>query len=99
MSKIEEADKGMRVMAIIGGIVALIESIMQIIGMGLFAYGMGLIAAIIALIFSFITIGLGIRPIRYTPFILIVLSIGLIILADLIGGIIVLLATFIGFLT
>ncbi|MHA1327948.1 MAG: hypothetical protein ACTSRH_11575 [Promethearchaeota archaeon] len=99
MGKIQEADKGMRVMAIIGGIIALIESIMQIIGMGLFPYGMGLTAAIIALIFSFITIGLGIRPIRYTPFILIILSIGLIILADLIGGIIVLLATFIGFLT
>jgi len=48
---------------------------------------------------SILVIGLGIRPIHYTPTFLGILGVGLIICAVLIGGIIVLLATFIGALS
>jgi hypothetical protein len=99
MSIVEESDKGMRTLAIIGGIIALIEAILILTGNGLMTYGFGVIGTILIFIFAIITIFLGIRPIRGTPFFLAILGILLIVFASLIGGIFVLLATFIGFLS
>ena len=99
MSKVEESDKGMRVIAIIGGIIAIIEAILILTGNALMLYGFGVIGTILIFIFAIIAIALGIRPIRGTPFFLAVLGILLIVFASLIGGIFVLLATFIGFLS
>jgi hypothetical protein len=99
MSKVEESDKGMRVIAIIGGIIAIIEAILILTGNGLMSYGFGMIGTILIFVFAIITIVLGIRPIRGTPFFLAVLGILLIVFASLIGGIFILLATFIGFLS
>jgi hypothetical protein len=99
MSKVEESDKGMRVIAIIGGIIAIVEAILIIAGNPLMSYGFGVIGTILIFIFAIITIVLGIRPIRGTPLFLAVLGILLIVFASLIGGIFVLLAMFIGFLS
>ena len=41
MSEIQETDKGMRIVAFIGGIVAIIESFLELVGAGLMAYGFG----------------------------------------------------------
>jgi hypothetical protein len=99
MSKVEESDKGMRVIAIIGGIIAIIEAILISTGNALMSYGFGVIGTILIFIFAIIAIVLGIRPIRGTPFFLALIGILLIVFASLIGGIFVLLATFIGFLS
>jgi hypothetical protein len=99
MNEIEKSDKGMRVMAIIGGIVGIVESMLQFAGAGLMPYNFGIWGAVFALIFAILAIVMGIRPIHYAPFVLALLGILLIIFASLIGGIIVLLATFIGFLS
>ena len=99
MSKVEESDKGMRVIAIIGGIIALIEAVLILTGNGLMSYGFGVIGTILIFVFAIITIALGIKPIRGTPFILALLGVLLIVFASLIGGIFVLLGAFIGFLS
>lgn len=99
MSEIQETDKVMRVVAIIGGIVSVIEAILIMVGIGLMPYNFGIIGGIISLILAVLVIGLGVRPIHYTPTFLGILGVGLIICAALIGGIIVLLATFIGALS
>jgi hypothetical protein len=99
MSKAEASDKGMRAIAIVGGIIAIIEAILFLTGNGLMSYGFGVIGTILIFIFAILTIILGIKPIQYTPFILAALGILLIVFASLIGGIFVLLATFIGFLS
>ena len=99
MSKVEESDKGMRVIAIIGGIIAIIEAILILTGNALMSYGFGVLGAILIFIFAIIAIVLGIRPIRGTPFFLALIGILLIVFASLIGGIFILLATFIGFLS
>jgi hypothetical protein len=96
LSKIQEADKGMRGLAIVGGIIALIESILDLSGFGLVAWGLGIGGTIIALIISIIAIGLGFYPINYTPAILGVIGVFLLIFGILIGGIFVLLAAFLG---
>jgi hypothetical protein len=99
MSETQATDKGMRIMAIVGGIIAIIESILVFTGNGLMPYGFGIIGAVFTIIFAIIAIALGIKPIHYTPFILAILGILLIIFASLIGGIFVLLATFIGLIS
>ncbi|MFX1573515.1 MAG: hypothetical protein ACFFB0_12260 [Promethearchaeota archaeon] len=96
MGEVQETDKTMRIMAIIGGIIALIEAIVHIIGIEYLPYGFGLIGGVLAIIFSILAIGLGVKPIPYTPVFLAILGILLIVFASLIGGIIVLLATFLG---
>ena len=99
-SKIQEADKTMRGLAIVGGIVGLIESIMNLAGFGLFKWGLlGIGGAIIGLIIAIIAIFLGFRPIHYTPAILGVIGVFLIIFGMLIGGIIIALAAFVGALS
>lgn len=99
MSETQEADKGMRVLAVVGGFVAFIEAIMMFMGEGLMPYGFGIIGAVFSIIFAIIAIALGIKPIHYTPFIIALAGILLIVFASLIGGVIVLLATFIGFIS
>jgi len=99
MSEYQETDKAMRIMAVVGGIVSLVEAIMILAGLGLMPYGFGLLGGVLGLILAFIAIFLGLKPIHYTPFILGVIGVFLIIFAVLIGGIIVLLATFIGLIS
>jgi hypothetical protein len=99
-SKIQEADKAMRGLAIVGGIIALIESIMDLSGVGLVNWGLfGVTGTIIALIISILAIGLGFYPIHYTPAILGVIGVFLLIFGILIGGIFILLAAFLGALS
>jgi hypothetical protein len=99
MSEIQETDKTMRALALVGGIVAIIESILELIGSGLMPYGFGLLSGVLGLLFAILVIFLGIRPIHYTPVFLGILGIALIVFGILIGGIIVVLATFIGAIT
>jgi len=95
MSEIQETDKAMRVMAIISGIVVFVEAVLQFFNLSILAWG-GWIGGLIGLILAICVIFLGIRPIHYTPTILGVIGVVLIIFACLLGGIAVLLATFIG---
>lgn len=97
-SKLQASDKLMCVVAIIGGVIALIESIIQLIGIFRF-WSFGLYIDIVAVILAIIVILLGIKPIHYTPTILGVLGILLIIFGCWIGGIVILLATLIGALS
>ena len=96
MSELQETDKVMRVFAVIGGIVSIIEAILVITGTSIMPYNFGILGLVLSLAASILVIGLGIRPIHYTPTFLGILGVGLIVCAVLIGGIIVLLATFIG---
>jgi hypothetical protein len=99
MSEIQETDKTMRALSLVGGIVAIIESLLELIGQGLMPYGFGWISGVLGIIFAVLVILLAIRPIHYTPVFLGILGIALIVLAILIGGIIIVLATFIGAIT
>jgi len=99
MSEIQETDKTMRALSLVGGIVAIIESILELIGAGLMQYGSGLLSGGLGILFAVLVIFLAIKPIHYTPVFLGILGIALIVFAVLIGGIIVLLATFMGALT
>lgn len=99
MSNIQETDKIMRAVAIIGGLVAVIESILELIGFGLMPYGFFLISGSLAFLFAALAILLGFKPIHYTPAILGILGILLIVFASLIGGLIVFFAAIIGALT
>ncbi|MFW9772262.1 MAG: hypothetical protein ACFFFB_08700 [Candidatus Heimdallarchaeota archaeon] len=96
MSEIQRSDVGMRVFAIIGGIVAIIESILILVGIGLMPYNFGIIGGILSLICAVLATFLGIKPLHYAPTFIGVLGVGLIICAALIGGILVLIAAFIG---
>lgn len=96
MSELQETDKVMRVFAVIGGIVSFIEAILVITGTSIMPYNFGILGLVLAILASILVVGLGIRPIHYTPTFLGILGVGLIVCAVLIGGIIVLLATFIG---
>ena len=98
MSELQETDKTMRGVAIIGGIIAFVESILALTGAGLVDFGIAtdLINGILGIIFAVVVIFLGIKPIRYTPVFLGILGILLIVFGILIGGIFVLLGTFIG---
>ena len=99
MSEYQETDKAMRVMAVVGGIISLVEAIMILIGQGLMPYGFGILGGVLGLILAIVAIFLGIKPIHYTPFLLGVIGVVLIVFAVLIGGIIVLLAAFFGLIS
>ena len=96
MSEIQETDKSMRAIAMVGGIIAIIESILQFTGFQILSYGFGVIDGILGLIFAVLVIFLSIRPIHYTPAFLGILGILLMVFSILAGGIIVILATFLG---
>ncbi|MBY8986374.1 MAG: hypothetical protein KGD65_14975 [Candidatus Lokiarchaeota archaeon] len=96
MSKIQESDKIMRITAIFGGVVALVESFLELIGFGLMPYGIGILSGLLGLLFAALAILLGFKPIHYTPVFLGILGILLLIFAILIGGIIILIAAIIG---
>ncbi len=97
-SKLQESDMFMRVVAIIGGIVALIESILHLIGVFEF-WSFGWIVETIAVVLAILPILLGIKPIHYTPTFIGVFGILLIIFSVFIGGIIVLIAAIFGAMT
>ncbi len=88
----------MCVVAITGGIVALIETILHMIGILEF-WSFGILFEIIALVIALLCVLIGFKPIHYAPSFLIVFGIVLIIFASFIGGIIVLLAGAIGALS
>ena len=96
MSEIQKSDKVMRITAIFGGIVVIVESFLELFGFGLMPYGLGILSGLLGLLFAVLVILLGFRPIHYTPVFLGILGILLLIFAILIGGIIVLIATLIG---
>jgi hypothetical protein len=100
MSEIQETDKPMRVVAIIGGIVALIESILHMVNIFEFwTYPNQIIFDLVCLVLAILTILLGWRPIHYTPIFLGIFGLLLIIFTTFIGGIIVLIACAIGAIT
>jgi hypothetical protein len=73
---------------------------MDLSGVGLVNWGLfGVTGTIIALIISILAIGLGFYPIHYTPAILGVIGVFLLIFGILIGGIFILLAAFLGALS
>lgn len=96
MSEIQETDKTMRAIAMVGGIVAIIESILQFMGVEVLDYGNDMLSGTLGIIFAVLVIFLSIRPIHYTPVFLGVLGVLLIIFSILLGGIIVILAMFFG---
>ncbi len=99
MSEVQETDLLMRIMAIAGGIVALIEAILKIMTVEIAVWGWGWIGGAVALILAFLVILLGIKPIHYTPVFLGILGVGIIFFGVLIGGIAVIIATILGAIT
>ena len=99
MSEIQETDIMMRIAAIASGIIVLIEAFLKIIGVQLAVWGWGAIGGGIALVLGILVILLGIRPIHYTPVFLGILGVAIIIFGVLIGGIIILVAAFLGAIT
>jgi len=99
MSEIQETDIVMRVAAIGSGVVALIEAFLKIINVEIAVWGWGWIGGLVALFLSILVILLGIRPIHYTPVFLGILGVGIIFFGVLIGGIAVIVATFLGAIT
>lgn len=99
MSEIQETDIVMRITAIASGVVALIEAFLKIIGVEIAVWGWGWIGGLVALILSILVILLGIRPIHYTPVFLGIMGVGIIFFGVIIGGIAVLIATFLGAIT
>ena len=97
-SKLQESDIFMRVVAICGGIVALIESLLHL--MNLFEFwSFGWIIEVIAIVLAILPILLGLKPIHYTPTFLGIIGLLLIIFSVFVGGIVVLLAATIGAIT
>jgi len=99
MSEVQETDLLMRIMAIAGGIVALIEAILKIMTVEIAVWGWGWIGGAVVLILAFLVILLGIKPIHYTPVFLGILGVGIIFFGVLIGGIAVIIATILGAIT
>ena len=97
-SKLQESDMFMRVVAIAGGIIALIESIIHLLDLFQF-WDFGWIIEVIAIVLAILPILLGLKPIHYTPTFLGGIGLFLIIFSVLIGGIIVFLAALIGAFT
>lgn len=97
-SKLQASDKFMCVVAIIGGIVGLIESGLHMLDFFEF-WSFGIIYDLVALVLAIIAILLGIKPVHYTPSILVVIGLFLIIFGSWIGGIVVLIAALIGILS
>ena len=99
MSKLQETDLAMRIMAIASGIVALIESVLKIMGLSLAVWGWGWIGGAVVFGLSIFVILLGIRPIQYTPVFLGILGVVIIFFGVLIGGIVIIVATILGAIT
>jgi hypothetical protein len=99
MSKLQESDLLMRILAIGSGIVALIEAVLKIMGLSLAVWGWGWIGGIVSFVLAILVILLGIRPIQYTPVFLGILGVVVIFFGVLIGGIIIIIATIVGALT
>ena len=95
MSEIQETDKLMRIMAIVSGIIVFVESVLKLFNLSILPW-FGWIGGLVGILLAVCLIFLGIRPIHYTPAILGVIGVVLIIFAVLLGGIAVLLAMFIG---
>ena len=64
MSEIQETDKTMRALAMVGGIIAFIESILQFMGVEVLDYGNNILSGILGIIFAVLVIFLSIRPIH-----------------------------------
>jgi hypothetical protein len=88
----------MRIVAIAGGIIALIESLLHLIGILEF-WSFGWVIELIAVILAILPILLGLKPIHYTPTFLGGIGLFLIIFSVFIGGIVVFLAAIIGAIT
>jgi hypothetical protein len=99
MSKLQESDVLMRIMAIASGIIVLIEAVLKIMTVEIAFWGWGWMGGAIALILAIFVILLGIKPIHYTPVFLGFLGVGIIVCGVLIGGIAVLIACIIGAMT
>jgi len=99
MSEIQETDLLMRLIAIVSGIVVLIEAVLKIMGVEVAIWGWGWIGGAVAFVLAIFVILLGIRPIHYTPVFLGILGVGIIFFGVLIGGIIVIVATILGAIT
>ena len=99
MSKLQESDLVMRILAIGSGIVALIEAVLKIMGLSLAVWGWGWIGGVVSFGLAILVILLGIRPIQYTPVFLGILGVVVIFFGVLIGGIIIIIATIVGALT
>ena len=99
MSKLQESDVLMRIMAIASGIIALIEAVLKIMTVEIAFWGWGWIGGAVALGLAILVILLGVRPIHYTPVFLGILGVGILIFGVLIGGIAVIIATILGAIT
>ncbi|NVM17403.1 MAG: hypothetical protein HWN80_06775 [Candidatus Lokiarchaeota archaeon] len=99
MSEVQETDLMMRLIAIVSGIIVLIEAVLKIMSAEIAVWGWGWIGGALAVVLAILTILLGIRPINYTPVFLGILGVGIIFLGVLIGGIIVIVATILGAIT
>lgn len=97
-SELQRSDKAMCFVALVGGIVSLVETLLHMIGLLEF-WSFGIITEVIALVLALIAILLGIKPVHYTPAILTAIGILLIVFGSWIGGIIVLLAAILGIIT
>jgi hypothetical protein len=97
-SELQATDKVMCFIALVGGIVALIETLLHMIGL-LENWTFGIWFEVIALVLALFALLLGIKPIHYTPSFLLVIGVFLVIFASWIGGIIVLLAAVYGLIT
>jgi len=98
MSEIQETDLSMRIMAIVSGIVVLIEAVLKVMTVEIVNWW-GWIGGAVALVLAILVILLGIRPIHYTPVFLGILGVGIIFFGVIIGGIAVIVATILGAIT
>lgn len=98
MSKLQETDLLMRIMAIASGIIALIEAVLKIMGVEIL-FWWGWIGGAVVVVLSILVILLGIRPIQYTPVFLGILGVVIIFFGVLIGGIAIIVATILGAIT
>ena len=99
MSEIQETDLLMRLIAIVSGIIVLIEAVLKIMGVEVAIWGWGWIGGAVSFVLAIFAILLGIRPIHYTPVFLGILGVAIIFFGVLIGGIIVIVATILGAIT
>ena len=99
MSEIQETDLSMRIMAIVSGIVVLIEAVLKVMSVEIAIWGWGWIGGAVAFVLAILVILLGIRPIHYTPVFLGILGVGILFFGVLIGGIAVIVATILGAIT
>ncbi|MFW9999171.1 MAG: hypothetical protein ACFE9Q_12895 [Candidatus Hodarchaeota archaeon] len=97
-SELQASDKAMCGVAMIGGIVALIETVLHFFDF-LEVWSFGIITEIIAVVLAILVFLLGVKPIHYTPSIILVMGILILVFGSWIGGIIVLLAAAIGIIT